>query len=269
MIHQYRRCICIDLIAILGQQHDMKIQHLHLPGLTPYLHAAHIQDRLVRAILDSKASATISSTSSIPKPSPLPTILTFTPPPTYTCGRREISHLSSSQITHLRTEGRAEFHEALRGGQTTYHGPGQVVGYPIIDLKAHKLSARCYVHLLEESVVGLCERFGIEGIRTQDPGVWTKRSNGNEKIGALGVHLRRNVTAHGVGFNIGEQVMWWFGRIVACGLEGKGATCLEREGINVADLEEGQVGRMFVEEMAKRLHGVDEIVSIPENELPI
>lgn len=244
----------------------MKLQHLHLPGLTPYLRAAHLQDRLVRAILDSKAS---TSSSSISKPTPLPVILTFTPPPTYTCGRREISHLSTSQIAHLRASGRADFHEALRGGQTTYHGPGQVVGYPILDLKAHNLTARSYVHLLEESVIGLCARFGVEGIRTGDPGVWTKRSGGNEKICALGVHLRRNVTAHGVGFNVGEQVMWWFGRIVACGLEGKGATCLERESIDVSELEDGKVGQMFVEEMAQRLHGVEGVMSIRKKEVPI
>lgn len=210
----------------------MKLQHLHLPGLTPYLHAADLQSRLVRSILDSKAYLSAPATQR--KPSP-PTILTFTPPPTYTCGRREISQLSASQIAHLRADSRAEFHEALRGGQTTYHGPGQVVGYPILDLKTHGLTARSYVHLLEEAVIGLCGRFGVEGMRTQDPGVWTKRSGGNEKICALGVHLRRNVSAHGV---------------------------------DVEGLQEEAVGRMFAEEMAERLEGVDEVVDLREDEIP-
>lgn len=244
----------------------MKLQHLHLPGLTPYLHAAHLQDRLVRGFLNSKASPL--NPSGLKSAKPHPTMITFTPPPTYTCGRREISHLSEEQIAHLRTEGQAEFHEALRGGQTTYHGPGQMVGYPILDLKAHQLTARSYVHLLEDAVIGLCARFGVEGMRTADPGVWTRRSGGNEKICALGVHLRRNVTAHGVGFNVGKQVMWWFGRIVACGLEGKGATCLEREGMDVSRYTEARVGEMFVAEMAARLDGVEGIETMKEQDVP-
>lgn len=244
----------------------MRLRHLHLPGPTPYLHAAHLQDQLVRTFLNSKASLTTSPNPPLPKPQP--TIITFTPPPTYTCGRREISHLSKEQIAHLRTDDRAEFYEALRGGQTTYHGPGQVVGYPILDLKAHNLTARSYVYLIEESIIGLCAHFGVEGKRTADPGVWTKRSGGNEKICALGVHLRRNITAHGVGFNVGEQVMWWFGRIVACGLEGKGATCMEREGVDISKFTEERVGEMFVEEMAARLDGVDGVEQMEKEHVP-
>lgn len=236
----------------------MKLQHLPLPHLTPYLHASHLQDHLVRAFLASKPSAAFSSSSSPQPPPPPPTIVTFTPPPTYTCGRRDISRITPAQIAHLTAptpHGQAEFHEALRGGQTTYHGPGQLVAYPILDLKRHGLTARCYVNLLEEVVLRTCARYGVRGMRTENPGVWTARSEGREKICAVGVHLRRNVSAHGVGLNVGREPLAWLGRIVACGLEGKGAACLEGEGVQGASVEE--VGRVFVEEFAGVLDGVD------------
>lgn len=141
------------------------------------------------------------------------------------------------------------------------------MGYLIADLKEHGLSGRSYVQMLEDSVIGLCARFGVEGMRTKDPGVWTRGSEGNEKVCALGVHLRRNIAAHGVGFNVGKEVLWWFDRIVACGLEGKGATCLEKEGIDVSQLQEETVPNMFVEEMAKRLSGVDGIDNVSSTDV--
>jgi lipoyl(octanoyl) transferase len=89
---------------------------------------------------------------------------------------------------------------------------------------------------------------------TENTGVWTSP---DDKIAAIGVHMRRNVTSHGVGLNVGTD-LWWFDRIVACGLEGKRTTSFEKQGVgrerygSVAD-----VGRVFVEEMAKRLEGVE------------
>jgi lipoyl(octanoyl) transferase 2 len=87
------------------------------------------------------------------------------------------------------------------------------------------LSPRCYVHLLETATIETLAHYGLTGIRTENPGVWVDEDT---KIAALGVHLRRNVTSHGVGLNVGTDLRW-FGRIVACGLEGKGVTSMVEE----------------------------------------
>lgn len=200
----------------------MQIRHLHLPKLTPYLRASAIQDHLVRLNLDIKASKTATA-------APPPTLLTFQTPPTYTCGRREIGSLSSAQIDHLRAGGKAEFHEALRGGQTTFHGPGQLTAYLILSLQAHNLSPRTHVRLLEEAVVGTCREYSLSAHLTEHPGVWTgPGTDEDRKIASVGVHLRRNVSSHGIGLNVSID-LGWFDRIVACGLVGRKATSIEYE----------------------------------------
>jgi lipoate-protein ligase B len=122
--------------------------------------------------------------------------------------------------------------ETLRGGQITFHGPGQLVIYPILDLKAVRsekwpkgLSAKCFVNLLEEATIKTLETLGVKGIRTEHPGVWVSQQT---KIAALGLHLRRNITSFGVGLNICTDLRY-FKRIVACGLEGKGTTSVRQE----------------------------------------
>ena len=225
----------------------MLLKHLHLPGLTQYTHASRIQDKLVKNLLNYKANPKTFSP-------PDPTIITAEFHPVYTCGRREIGTITLEQKAYLTSPtplGKAEFHEALRGGQTTFHGPGQLVAYPILDLKRHGLSARCYVHLLEECVMRTCAHYGVPTMRTANPGVWTDEEN---KICALGVHLRRNVSSHGVGLNVSTDVQW-FGRIVACGLEGKGTTSLALQGAEGVAV--GDVGKVFVKKMAEELDGVE------------
>jgi lipoate-protein ligase B len=120
--------------------------------------------------------------------------------------------------------------ETLRGGQITYHGPGQLVIYPILDLKAVKsskwprgLTAECFVNVLEEATIKTLAPFGITGIRTTNPGVWVSE---DEKIAALGLHLRRNVSSFGVGLNVRTDLRY-FDKIVACGLEGKKTTSIK------------------------------------------
>lgn len=222
----------------------MNLHHLHLPGLTPYLRASAIQSHLVRIRLNYKALPDLLRDRTPPPP---PTLLTFQTPPTYTCGRREIGRLSSSQVTYLQTEGKAEFHEALRGGQTTFHGPGQLTAYLILTLDAHPASARKHVQLLESSVIDVCLKHGIEGFTTINPGVWISPE---KKIASVGVHLRRYVTSHGIGLNVSTDLSW-FHRIVACGLVGKKTTSFEAEG--VIGKEVGEVAEVFAEYVAARL----------------
>jgi lipoate-protein ligase B len=199
----------------------VQLRHLHLPGLTHYLHVAALQDRLVRVYLDHKAAPNDI-------PTPHPTLLTFQTPPTYTCGRREVGRLSKTQIYHLKAGGKAEFYEALRGGQTTWHGPGQLTAYLIVSLKEHELNIRSHVALLENSVMATCMHFKLMTHTTTNPGVWVGAPPDDRKICSVGVHLRRNIASHGIGLNVYVDLSW-FDRIVACGLVGKQATSIEKE----------------------------------------
>jgi lipoyl(octanoyl) transferase len=149
----------------------------------------------------------------------------------------------------------------MRGGQTTFHGPGQLVAYPIIDLRTHKLTPRDYVCLLEKSLIATCAKYGIKAMTTEHTGVWTSP---DDKIAAIGVHMRRNITSHGIGLNVNTD-LWWFDRIVACGLEGKRATSFTREGVRGKEV--GDVGDAYVAEIAERLLGVEGVEKAGEEEM--
>ncbi|KAI4110693.1 MAG: hypothetical protein LQ339_001270 [Xanthoria mediterranea] len=237
-----------------------QLRHLHLPGLTPYTHPVNIQTHLLSLHLSSLTSIQNPSPSIPPPP---PTLLTFQTPHTYTCGRREIARLTPAQITHLRANNAASFHESLRGGQTTFHGPGQLTAFLILNLKTHGLTSRSYVQFLETSVIAVLARYGIVGTRTENPGVWTT-TTGHEgrKIASVGVHLRRYITGFGVGVNVGTE-LGWFERIIMCGLPGKRATSFEEEGVRGKGVEE--VGGVFARVVAEGLEG--EVRTVTEEEV--
>ncbi|KAF2692045.1 lipoyltransferase [Lentithecium fluviatile CBS 122367] len=222
------------------------LHHIHFSKIIPYRTAALLQESLVSRFLASKPPSRL--------PSPPPHIITAEFHPVYTCGRREVGNVSEQQQQYLGADGKAEFVEALRGGQTTFHGPGQLVAYPIIDLRAHGLTPRDYVCLLEKSLIATCAKFGIKAVTTEHTGVWTSP---DDKIAAIGVHMRRNITSHGIGLNVYTD-LWWFNRIVACGLEGKRTTSFVNEGVLGNSIEE--VGKVFVGEIAGRLAGVEDVV---------
>jgi lipoate-protein ligase B len=229
------------------------LTHLHFPAAIPYRTAALLQESLVSRFLASKPPSKNAA--------PPPHIITAEFNPVYTCGRREVGNVSDQQQQYLRANGKAEFVEALRGGQTTFHGPGQLVAYPIIDLRAHKLTPRDYVCLLEKSLIATCANFSIKAMTTEHTGVWTSP---DDKIAAIGVHMRRNITSHGIGLNVNTD-LWWFNRIVACGLEGKRTTSFANEGVEGKTVEE--VGKVFVGEIAERLAGVEGVVEKELEEL--
>lgn len=199
----------------------LTLRHLHLPGLTSYLQAEALQERLVRLQLDHKANP-------IALQAPNPVLLTFQTPPTYTCGRREIGKLSEFQIAHLGAGGAAMFYEAMRGGQTTWHGPGQLTAYLIISLREHSMSSYTYIGLLQDSVMATCKHLSLDTHTTENPGVWIGTPPDDRKIASIGVHLRRYIASHGIGLNVSVDLSW-FDRIVACGLVGKKATSIEKE----------------------------------------
>lgn len=219
-----------------------------LQGFSKYKDVLQLQETLVSQFLASKKDGSYHLE---------PHVITTQFRPTYTTGRRDVGKLSQTEIEYLTAEtpyGRAEYHAALRGGQTTYHGPGQLTAYPIIDLKQHGLTARCYVHLLEEVIIKTCARYDLKAFRTKDTGVWVSP---DRKVGSIGVHMRRHITSHGIALNITDAVKPWFDRIVACGLADKRATSFQSEGWDAADLD--HVDDVFIEELARTLPGIERI----------
>lgn len=147
-------------------------------------------------------------------------------PPVYTAG-------TSAAAGEL-LDPRFEVVEAGRGGRYTYHGPGQRVGYVLLDLKRRVRDVRGFVHALEGWVIATLGDFGVESWRSAGRiGIWTRDIDGREaKIGAIGVRIRRWVTMHGFSVNIAPDLSH-FGGIVPCGIEEFGVTSLARLGLTV------------------------------------
>lgn len=151
------------------------------------------------------------------------TLLLLEHPHVYTLGRnaRKENILASSK--RLAQIGAAVF-ETDRGGDVTYHGPGQLVGYPILDLNGHRRDVRWYMRSLEEVFIRVAAGYGIQAGRIDGlTGVWV----GETKLVAMGVHISRWVTSHGFAFNVNTD-LGYFERIVPCGLPDKGVTSLEK-----------------------------------------
>ncbi|MFM6949804.1 MAG: lipoyl(octanoyl) transferase LipB [Novosphingobium sp.] len=144
-------------------------------------------------------------------------------PPVYTAG-------TSAAAGEL-LDPRFEVVEAGRGGRYTYHGPGQRVGYVLLDLKRRARDVRGFVHAMEGWVIATLADFGVESWRSEGRvGIWTRDIDGREaKIGAIGVRIRRWVTMHGFSVNLDPDLSH-FGGIVPCGLEEFGVTSLARLG---------------------------------------
>ena len=147
-------------------------------------------------------------------------------PPVYTAG-------TSAALSEL-LDPRFEVVEAGRGGRYTYHGPGQRIGYVLLDLKRRARDVRGFVHALEGWVIDTLGDFGVESWRAPGRiGIWTTDIDGREaKIGAIGVRIRRWVTMHGFSVNLSPDLSH-FGGIVPCGIEEFGVTSLARLGITV------------------------------------
>lgn len=117
-----------------------------------------------------------------------------------------------------------EFHESSRGGDVTYHGPGQLVAYPVLDLNRHDRDVHRYLRDVEQTVLGLLTRYGVEGRRDEQyTGVWV----GNDKVCAIGVAITRWVSYHGLALNVSTDLDH-FGLIVPCGIRRRGVTSLEK-----------------------------------------
>jgi lipoate-protein ligase B len=181
-------------------------------GLTPYVPACQLQRELVEA----------RKTGAIPD-----VVLFCEHPHLITLGRNgNTEHLRASH--RVLEQMNVEVHSSERGGDITYHGPGQIVAYPILDLAKHRRDVRWYVEQLEEVMIRTTRDFGVAARRVEGQhGVWVDGPAGEEKIGALGVHMSRWVTSHGLAYNVGVDLRY-FDLIIPCGIQGKGVTSLER-----------------------------------------
>jgi lipoyl(octanoyl) transferase len=159
-------------------------------------------------------------------------------PPVFTLGKSgKEEHLLLDKERLKEKE--IEFYATNRGGDITFHGPGQIVGYPILDLDNFFTDIHKYLRLLEEMVVLTLKEYGIEGTRSKgETGVWLDvETPYARKICAIGVRASRWVTMHGFAFNINTDLSYFEG-IVPCGIQGKGVTSLAKElGIQVSEVE--------------------------------
>jgi lipoyl(octanoyl) transferase len=147
-------------------------------------------------------------------------------PPLYTAG-------TSAQPQDLVEPTRFPVFKAGRGGQYTYHGPGQRVAYVMLDLKTRGGDVRAFVTGLEQWVIDTLDRFNVKGERREDRvGVWVKRGNREDKIAAIGIRVRHAVSFHGISINV-EPDLSHFDGIVPCGIREHGVTSLVDLGLPV------------------------------------
>jgi lipoyl(octanoyl) transferase len=213
--------------------------HLEQLGLVSYADGLRLQSELVAR---RKAGA-------VPD-----TLLLLEHPHVYTLGRNAKKENLLISAEQLAARG-AQVFDIDRGGDVTYHGPGQWVGYPILDLAQHRRDIAWYMRSLEEVLIEVAGDYGIQAGRLAGaPGVWV----GNEKLAALGVHISRWVTSHGFAFNVNTDLRY-FDWIVPCGLRDKGVTSLQKllgrqvEMEEVAEKVVRRFGRVFELEMVEQV----------------
>ena len=167
-------------------------------------------------------------------------------PPLYTAG-------TSAREADLVEPNRLPVFSSGRGGQYTYHGPGQRIAYAMLDLRRRKPDLRAYVAALEAWLIGALDRFGVTGERREDRvGVWVRRPErgfgAEDKIAAIGVRVKRWVTLHGVSLNVAPELSNYVG-IVPCGVRDHGVTSLEDLGRVTSTAEVDMALRQAFEEV--------------------
>lgn len=205
------------------------LRHL---GLMDYKEAWEYQEELFKSVVDIKLSNRNNNLEE-----PTPNYLLFVQHPhVFTLGK-------SGSVDHLLVkeeelgEKQASFYKINRGGDITYHGPGQLVAYPILDLDNFFTDIHKYVRFLEEAVIRTCADYGLSAGRVEGlTGVWMTDGM-PRKICAIGVKSSRWVTMHGLALNVNTDLSY-FGNIVPCGINDKAVTSLERELGRTLDLDE-------------------------------
>ncbi len=217
-------------------------------GLVPYADGLELQRRLVE---DRKADR-------IPD-----TLLLLQHPHVLTIGVKKDgrAHILASP-DRLAALG-VDVFETGRGGDVTYHGPGQLVGYPIVDLNPDRRDVHRYVRDLEEVMIRVCADYGLAAGRvTGFSGAWIKGDGGDEKIGAIGVRISRWITSHGFAFNVTTDVDF-FNLIVPCGIADKGVTSLSSQLGRAPEMAE--VEDRFIAHFAAVFDRIAELETITES----
>jgi lipoyl(octanoyl) transferase len=197
-------------------------------GVKDYKVVWEIQERIFEDLIGNKLYEHQSSSD---KKNPDSGTLIFVEHPhVYTLGKNGSEN--NLLIDHIQLQTKdAKFFRTDRGGDITYHGPGQIVGYPIFDLEKLRISLKEYIHRLEEAIIMTVSHFGISGSRLEGAtGVWldTDKKGKARKICAIGVRASRYVTMHGFAFNVNTDLTY-FNFINPCGFTDKGVTSLEKE----------------------------------------
>jgi lipoyl(octanoyl) transferase len=191
-------------------------------GRMPYGEAVVLQRSLAGAV----------SQGAIPD-----TVILLEHPPVITLGRRT----ELDREVHVPEHADVEVHKTDRGGKSTFHGPGQLVCYPILDLKRHGKDVKKYVRDLEEALVRTLDAFALGGVRIEGlTGVWlpAREGMGPRKIASIGVHVSRWVTTHGYALNVDLDPAPFTEWITACGLEEAAFTTMARELGRPVDVDE-------------------------------
>ncbi|PWG78275.1 lipoyl(octanoyl) transferase LipB [Pararcticibacter amylolyticus] len=221
-------------------------------GLVDYQEAWDRQEAIFAEIVGQKTANRTRDTGS-----PTDNYLIFVEHPhVYTLGKsgKPENLLLDEQALE---EKHASFYKINRGGDITYHGPGQIVGYPILDLDNFFTDIHLYLRTLEEAVIQTLGEYGIKAGRYPGyTGVWLDADNSNaRKICAMGVRCSRWVTMHGFAFNVNADLSY-FGNIVPCGIDDKDVTSMERELERRLDIREvkevlkGKIAALFEMEFA-------------------
>lgn len=187
-------------------------------GLTPYTEAWELQQRLFAEALHAKRMQKECNY-----------LIFCEHPHVYTLGKS--GHEQNLLVNHIQLLAKdATFHKVDRGGDITYHGPGQIVGYPILNLALWNIGVREYIYKLEESIIQTLKNYNIIGERLEGAtGVWLDTNTPNvRKICAIGVKVSRHITMHGFAFNVNTDLNY-FNYINPCGFTDKGVTSLAKE----------------------------------------
>jgi lipoyl(octanoyl) transferase len=214
-------------------------------NLVPYQEAWDMQEKLMAEISEIKLANRDRAQSEI---SITPNYLLFCQHPhVYTLGKSgDASHLlMREEFLHTIN---ATFFKTNRGGDITYHGPGQLVGYPIFDLENFYTDIHLYLRMLEEAIILTCQDYGLIAGRINGlTGVWVNHeSDQARKICAFGVKASRWISMHGFAFNINSDLSY-FSHIVPCGISEKGVTSLSHElgvGVNEIEVKEAVLGHL-------------------------
>ena len=169
--------------------------------------------------------------------------------PVYTIGKSgDISNLLLND-NEMKTEG-IEFYKINRGGDITYHGPGQIMGYPIIDLDNFFTDINLYLRKLEEVIINTLKSYDLRGFTIKgETGVWVKDNNGlSKKVCAFGIRASRWVTMHGFSFNINPELNY-FKNIIPCGIKDKGVTSVSE--LKNSNIEMNQIKQILYKNFAE------------------